>query len=128
MITWTGFRRPAIPFPPGPLRAELLNVERLEDEARGRAASLRVGLRAGDVTAHQARIRQNAKVLRVAYRAFAEDAKQGAVPPAAEWLLDNYHLVEAEILNVRRDLPRSYYRELPKATSGETGAASREPT
>jgi cyclic beta-1,2-glucan synthetase len=35
------------------------------------------------------------------------------VPPAAEWLLDNFHLVEAEVVQLRRDLPPGYHRQLP---------------
>ncbi len=38
--------------------------------------------------------------------------------PAAEWLLDNYHLVEAQIREIRDDLPSGYYRQLPKLTNG----------
>ena len=46
------------------------------------------------------------------------------VTPAGEWLLDNYHLVASEIRQVRHDLPRGYYHELPKlASRGEAGHA-----
>jgi cyclic beta-1,2-glucan synthetase len=46
------------------------------------------------------------------------------VAPAAEWLLDNFHLVEAEALAVRRDLPVRYYRTLPRlATTDLAGHA-----
>jgi cyclic beta-1,2-glucan synthetase len=40
------------------------------------------------------------------------------VVPAAEWLLDNYHLVEAQIREIRNDLPPGYYRQLPKLAEG----------
>ncbi len=39
--------------------------------------------------------------------------------PAAEWLLDNFHIVEAELLEIRVSLPRSYFLELPKVASRE---------
>jgi len=42
----------------------------------------------------------------------------GTVVPAAEWLLDNYHLVEAQIREIRDDLPPGYYRQLPKLAEG----------
>jgi cyclic beta-1,2-glucan synthetase len=46
------------------------------------------------------------------------------VTAAAEWLLDNYHLVASEIRDVRQNLPRDYYRELPKlATRSSKGDA-----
>ena len=31
----------------------------------------------------------------------------------AEWFLDNYHLIEQALGQVRQDLPPSFYRELP---------------
>jgi hypothetical protein len=37
---------------------------------------------------------------------------------AAEWLLDNYHLVETQIREIREDLPPGFYRQLPKLASG----------
>ena len=40
------------------------------------------------------------------------------VVPAAEWLLDNYHLVEEQIREIRDDLPPGYYRQLPKLAAG----------
>jgi cyclic beta-1,2-glucan synthetase len=47
------------------------------------------------------------------------------VTPATEWILDNYHLVAGEIHDVRRDLPRSYYRELPKLATRELAGSAR---
>src|SRR6185295_8729942 len=56
----------------------------------------------------------------------AEDVHRGrAILPAAEWLLDNFHLIESEQLEVRQNLPRSYYLELPKLASREFEGAAR---
>ena len=38
--------------------------------------------------------------------------------PAAEWLLDNFYLVEEQIRTARRHLPPSYSRELPRLANG----------
>jgi cyclic beta-1,2-glucan synthetase len=38
------------------------------------------------------------------------------ITPAAEWLLDNHYLVEDTIVQVRRDLPASFFRKLPVTT------------
>jgi len=35
-------------------------------------------------------------------------------PYAAEWLLDNFHIVDQSIRQVREDMPPSYYRQLPE--------------
>jgi hypothetical protein len=61
----------------------------------------------------------NAAVLLAAYRASAAEVGRGrSIVPAAEWLLDNYHVVEAQIREVREDLPPGYYRQLPKLADG----------
>ncbi|MDI6771404.1 MAG: glucoamylase family protein [bacterium] len=72
------------------------------------------------------RLDDNDRSLRRTYRTLAADVRSAeALVPAAEWLLDNFHVVEAEILAVRVSLPRSYYLELPKIASGEPGETVR---
>ena len=39
------------------------------------------------------------------------------ITPAAEWLIDNYHLVEEQVRTARRHLPRGYSRELPRLSN-----------
>src|SRR5690606_21834120 len=65
------------------------------------------------------RLDDNEAVLLNAYRAIAKAVREErGITPAAEWLLDNYHLVEAQILEIRDDLPPGCYRQLPKLASG----------
>jgi hypothetical protein len=40
------------------------------------------------------------------------------ITPAAEWLVDNFHLVERHIRDVRANLPPAFYRLLPKLVAG----------
>jgi cyclic beta-1,2-glucan synthetase len=55
------------------------------------------------------------RLLAAAYREVADDVHEGRpVSPAAEWLLDNFHLVANEARGVWRDLPRKYHRRLPR--------------
>ena len=64
--------------------------------------------------------------MREAYRILAGDVHSGAfLAPAAEWLLDNFHLIEAEVRRVRHDLPREYYRSLPKLAAREMAGVAR---
>jgi cyclic beta-1,2-glucan synthetase len=64
-------------------------------------------------------LRDNESVLLEAYRAIANAVGESrAITPAAEWLLDNYHLVEEQIREIRDDLPSGYYRQLPKLAAG----------
>ena len=46
------------------------------------------------------------------------DYSEQSIPLSAEWLLDNMHVIEASISDVKRNLPKKYYRQLPKLISG----------
>jgi cyclic beta-1,2-glucan synthetase len=37
---------------------------------------------------------------------------------AAEWILDNFHLAQQSLRQVREDMPRGFYRQLPKLAAG----------
>ncbi len=102
-----------------PVRAELFSVERLEQHAATLAAAQPVAARTRKVPPLRRRLDDNAKVLLAAWRASAGEVAAGReVVPAATWLLDNYHLVEAQIREIRTDLPDGYYRLLPKLAAG----------
>ena len=61
-----------------------------------------------------------------AYRTLAEDVRHGAfVTPATEWFLDNFHLIASEIVEIRENLPRRYYRELPALVTREHSGEAR---
>jgi cyclic beta-1,2-glucan synthetase len=101
------------------VREEIFGVERLEQHAASLAATQPVTSIPPVVLSLHARLKDNAAVLLAAYRASAAELESGhGVVPAAEWLLDNYHLVEAQIREIRDDLPPSYYRQLPKLADG----------
>ena len=121
-----GFRRAfGRPSPLSPwnsdeiLRAELFSVERLEQHAASLAAAQQVTARPIPRKSLRARLRDNESVLLAAYRAIAAATGEGRpISPAAEWLLDNYHVVEEQIREIRQDLPPSFYRRLPKLSNG----------
>ena len=101
------------------MREEIFGVERLERHAESLAAAQQVTTRPPLVRPLQARLSDNAAALLAAYRICASDLESGrGVVPAAEWLLDNYHLVEEQIREIRTDLPPGYYRQLPKLAGG----------
>lgn len=118
------------PSPPwndtAPVREDLFGVERLELHAESLAAAQAVTSRPPAVLSLHARLNNNATVLLAAYRASAAELERGqGVVPAAEWLLDNYHLVEEQIREIRDDLPPSFYRQLPKLAEGPFAAYQR---
>ncbi len=101
------------------IRAEIFSAERLEQHAASLAAAQSVTTRPVAVRPLTARLRDNHRALLDAHRAIAKSiAAGGAITPAAEWLVDNYHVVEAQIRQVRDDLPPGYYRQLPKLADG----------
>jgi len=107
-----------------PLRAELFTVEQLARHARDLAAGHQL------VPQHSsnhllARLGENEKILRAFNRAtLAVDASR-RITPAAEWLLDNFYLIEEQIQMARRHLPRGYSRELPRLVSGPSAGLPR---
>jgi len=102
-----------------PIRSELFSVERLEQHAESLAAAQRVtnGPRAGRQLIQ--RLRDNGRVLEAAYRMIAKAVREErAITPAAEWLLDNFYVAQEQIREIREDLPRGFYRGLPKLAQG----------
>jgi cyclic beta-1,2-glucan synthetase len=102
-----------------PIRAELFSVERLEEHARSLAAAQTVSPGELKGASLAKRLSDNEAVLLAAYRDVAKAIDAGAaITPTAEWLVDNFYVVEKQIREVRADLPPSYYRQLPKLAGG----------
>ncbi|WP_417774161.1 GH36-type glycosyl hydrolase domain-containing protein [Stappia sp.] len=115
-----GLRSSSPPWNDGaPVREELFSVERLEQHARSLATAQTVAGQPPVVRSLHKRLSDNAAVLLCAYQSSAAELESGrGVVPAAEWLLDNYHVVEEQIHEIRDDLPPGYYRQLPKLSEG----------
>src|SRR5674476_622107 len=102
-----------------PILAELFSVERLEQHAQTLAAAQAVtdAPRRGHAVAP--RIAENGRVLVDSYRVLARAIKdERSITPAAEWLVDNFPIVDEQLREIRDDLPPDYYRELPKLAEG----------
>jgi hypothetical protein len=110
-----------------PLRSELFSVSQLELHAKTMA-----GLHHGATSTGRShdrllpRLDDNQEVLADAYSVATEAVKRGRrVTPAAEWFLDNYHLIEEQIRTARRHLPKRYSRELPRLARGPSSGQPR---
>ena len=100
-----------------PIRAELFGIERLEQHALSLAAAQRAA--SGRGRRLLPRVEDNARVLRESYRVIANAIREErAITPAAEWLVDNFHVVDEQLREIRDDLPPGFYRELPKLSEG----------
>ena len=90
-------------------------MERLEQHAARLAGTQRVRSGRSRGRSLASRLADNGRVLLETYRAIAEVMRdERAITPAAEWLVDNFHLVEEQLREIREDLPPGFYRELPK--------------
>ena len=103
-----------------PLRAELFSVDQLRRHAKALAATHRLSTgRASDKL--MARLDENERILIQTYHLVTAAAERSRrISPAAEWLLDNFYLIEDQIRTARRHLPRAYSRELPRLAGGPT--------
>ncbi len=102
-----------------PIREELFGVERLQSHARSLAVAQKVADKPSRGLPLAGRLADNGAVLLAAYRSIVAATDDGhAITPAAEWLIDNYHLVEKQLRQIGADLPPGYYRQLPKLVSG----------
>ncbi len=115
------FAAPSSPFTPGtqePIRADLFSPERLEEHAESIALD-RVLARGKAGRRLSPRVRDSGRVLLQCYREIAAVIRdEGATTPAAEWFVDNFHVVDAVVRQVREDLPPGFYRQLPKLAEG----------
>ena len=112
--------RSATPTSLEPVRGEIFGAERLAQHAQSLAGAHRVYPRATRKGAPLlARFEDNARALLQAYRALSEEVqKERAISPAAEWLIDNFHIVDEQLIEIREALPSGYYRVLPKLVGG----------
>jgi cyclic beta-1,2-glucan synthetase len=103
-----------------PIREELYSIERLEQYAATLAAEHQIAEKPHRISLLLPRLEENGRMLVAAYKALAESIREEhVISPAAEWLVDNFHLVEEQVREIREDLPKGYYHELPKLATGD---------
>ncbi|WP_235834952.1 glycoside hydrolase family 94 protein [Piscinibacter terrae] len=101
-----------------PLRSELFTADQMEQHGKSLAAAHEFTLgRAPDRLL--ARLADNENTLVAVCSQLAQVAEgPRRITPAAEWLLDNFYLIEEEIRTAKRHLPPGYSRELPRLRAG----------
>ena len=107
-----------------PLRADLMSFEQLSRHAQALAS--RHGLLAKRDSNHLLeQLDGNEHDLRAFNRATMGVDPSRRVTPAAEWLLDNFYLIEEQIQMAKRHLPHGYSRELPRLSEGPSAGLPR---
>jgi cyclic beta-1,2-glucan synthetase len=101
------------------IREEVFGRERLEQHAESLARAQRVTNSPPRVLRLHDRLAENEKQLLAAHQILVKAVADGhSVTPGAEWLINNSHVVEEQIRDVRKNLPLSYYEQLPKLGEG----------
>ncbi len=102
-----------------PISAEIFGLERSRQHAQSLAKTQRITNQPPIVYSIIDRLGDNASTLLEAYREICMAVAEGkTVTPAAEWLIDNYHLIEEQVRQTRADLPPGFYLQLPKLAEG----------
>lgn len=100
-------------------RAEIFSAERLEAHAAQLAAIQKIG-NASSRKSLSAVVREDGRALIAAHAAIeTAAAERRAITSAAEWLLDNLHVVEENVVGVVENMSRRVYKSLPKLSNGE---------
>src|SRR6266567_3281958 len=103
-----------------PIREELYSVDRLEQYAVALATEHKLAGKPRRLNLLLPRLEENGHKLIATYKSLAQSIREEhVISPAAEWLVDNFHIVEEQVREIREDLPKSYYHELPKLARGE---------
>ncbi len=103
-----------------PFRGELFSIKRLEQIAADLALEHQKVNQSKQFHKLLPRLKDNGQILVDAYQSLISAIRnERSVSPAAEWLIDNFHIVEEQLREIEEDLPVGYYRELPKLNEGE---------
>lgn len=91
----------------------------LEQKACLVAESHHLGSGSGTERDFLERLSKQERRLRAAYQDFRQSSDgELTLSYAAEWLLDNFYVIQQTLRQIREDLPPGYYRHLPKLNNG----------
>ncbi len=101
------------------IRNASLTVEELEDHARKMALEHSVSSRMSRQNWPLARMNDNYSYILAIYKDLNNEVNQKrTVPPAAEWLLDNFYVIEEQVKGIRKNLSKKEYSRLPVLKTG----------
>ncbi|MEO6363569.1 MAG: carbohydrate-binding protein, partial [Caldimonas sp.] len=97
-----------------PNRSEIFGPERFAQHGRSLGETHSAAYAKRRSSAFFPRLRDNIRSLREAHHYLGEQTTTGdEASAAAEWILDNFHLIEAQLREIHEGLPRRYFRDLP---------------
>jgi cyclic beta-1,2-glucan synthetase len=108
------------PEPDAPWRAEVLSRDEIGTLATDLARQHRDQVAILPGRRLLQRYTHNRATLERVYKSLSDAAQKGEpLTAGAEWLLDNYHVVERHAVAIKKYLPPGYYKTLPRFKSGE---------
>ncbi|MBO9667585.1 MAG: hypothetical protein J7501_12320, partial [Bdellovibrio sp.] len=103
-----------------PIRGDLFSVERLEEFAVYLSDHLKVVRGSKIRRPLLKRLKDSDQKLLHCYTELSVALREKeTITPAAEWFVDNFHIIEDQVREIKNDLPKSYYNELPKLGVGD---------
>jgi len=101
-----------------PFRDEVLSKEALFERASKLADECQLAVEKSRATHLTKRFKANCLALEQAYFYLSRsDGERETLTAGAEWLLDNFHVVQQQVRQIKRDLPHAYYRSLPQISN-----------
>ncbi len=102
-----------------PIRSEIFSIERLKQHAESLALTQVVTSNPKKGYSLAERLKNNKKILLDCYHTIGKAvSEKQAITPAAEWLIDNFHIIEGQLRDISEYLPIGFYKELPKLSEG----------
>jgi cyclic beta-1,2-glucan synthetase len=109
-----------------PIRAELFAPEKLVEQAKLLAIAQKIDPGISPSSDLLKRFQANAAFLNEAHVSIADAVSGGdPIPPAEEWFLDNFHVIQDQLAGIKEDLPKKFYQELPALATGPLRGYSR---
>src|SRR6056297_621936 len=94
-------------------------TDELKETAKRIAKSQHYTDRDKPLVSIQEELEEAREILINAYREFAGAVKSNQeITPAAEWLIDNYYIIQEQFVQIRNDFPVSYQKSIPRLIKG----------
>src|SRR5690606_31845139 len=103
-----------------PFRSELYSLDQMDMHGVVLARSHKLLHKSSSDTLLK-RLDNNEKTLLEVRNLLVESIRDGKlITPAAEWLLDNFYLIEEQVVIARKHFPKGYSQGLPHLSSGSS--------
>jgi cyclic beta-1,2-glucan synthetase len=109
-----------------PIRSEIFGAQRFAQHGRSLGETHEATVDRHRASVFFPRLRDNIRALREAHRYVSQQERTGQhLSPAGEWLLDNFHVVGAQLQEIREGLPQRYFHDLPALVGGDLAGLPR---